>query len=268
MNNNPIGILDSGVGGLSVWKAIVQEMPEESTVYIADSKNAPYGFRPPEEIYPLAKRLIEFLITKQAKIIVVACNTITVNCLDLLRNDFPDIPLIGTVPVVKTASIVTKNNIIGILSTTRTSQSDYQKDLIRKFAKDCNVINVGTNELVPLIEKGITDGEPIREVLTRVLKPFQEHGIDTLALGCTHYLFVSRAIKNMLGSEIQILEPSGAIARNAKRILEEYNNRTSVTESNHIFYTTGEGNEFEEVVKKLLSDEILAKKFNVQKAEL
>src|SRR5262245_22974677 len=126
MNNHPIGVLDSGLGGLTVLSSIVKELPNEQFIYIGDSKNTPYGKKTEEEIYHLSKRLIEFLLQKKVKLIVVACNTITVSCLERLRTDYPDMPIVGTVPVIKTAAAVSKNKCIGILSTTRTAQSDYQ----------------------------------------------------------------------------------------------------------------------------------------------
>src|SRR6266480_7134956 len=143
MNNNPIGILDSGVGGLTVLQALVHELPHESAIYNGDSHNTPYGAKSEEEIYRLSKRLIEFLLKKEVKLIVIACNTITVTCLDKLRSEYPNVPIVGTVPVIKTAAEVSKNKRIGILSTTRTAQSTYQKRLIEEFANGCTVFNHG-----------------------------------------------------------------------------------------------------------------------------
>lgn len=252
MNNHPIGILDSGVGGLSVWKEIIKELPQESTVYIADSKNIPYGTKSPEDVYRLAKRLVEFLIEKHAKIIIIACNTITVTCIDRLRKEYPGVPIIGTVPVVKTAAEVSKHKRIGIFSTTRTAESQYQRDLINRFARDCEVTSVGSDELVPLIESGKVQGKEIENVLKDVLRPFKEQQVDTIALGCTHYPFVSREIKKILGKQVQLLEPSGAIARHTRRILSQNKILDSYTSPKHSFYITGEANAFSSVAKKLL----------------
>ncbi len=257
MNNNPIGIMDSGVGGLSVWREIVRELPQESTIYIADSKNVPYGPREPDEIYYLAKRLVNFLIDEQAKIIIIACNTITVSCLDRLRVEYPNIPIIGTVPVVKKAAEVTQNKKIGILSTTRTAESVYQKELIRKFAHDCEVTNIGTDSLVPLIERGETGGEEVRNILRDVLKPVIETRCDVLALGCTHYPFIEQEIKGILGETVQLLEPSGAIARHAKRILIHNNSLASAGDDpDYIFTTTGDPAIFGSVIHTLVGDQL------------
>src|SRR5579859_4755595 len=143
MSNYPIGVLDSGVGGLTVLNAIVQELPHESVVYIGDSRNTPYGAKTAEEIYHLSRKLIEFLREKKVKVIVIGCNTITVSCLDRLRSDYPVMPIVGTVPVIKTAAAVSTKKRIGILSTTRTAQSDYQKHLIEEFANRSEERRVG-----------------------------------------------------------------------------------------------------------------------------
>lgn len=154
MKDNPIGIIDSGIGGFTILKEIIKNLPNESLIYLADSKNCPYGNKTEAEIYKLAKRLTQFLITKKVKLIVVACNTITVSCIEKLRKEFPGIPIIGTVPVVKTASELTKTGRIGILSTNKTSKSKYQKALLKKFGQGLKILNLGTDRLVPLIEMG------------------------------------------------------------------------------------------------------------------
>lgn len=254
MHNNPIGILDSGVGGLSVWQEVVKELPQESILYVGDSANVPYGTKDPETIYQLATRLVDFLLEKDAKLLVVACNSITVTCLDRLRVEYPTIPMIGTVPVVKTAAHLSKTKKIGILSTTRTAQSDYQKDLIEKFATDCVVINHGTDALAPLIDRGITKGDEITNILTEVLAPFQEAGIDTLALGCTHYPFIKSAIQDILGETVTILDSGSAIAHQIRRVLTQ--NEQLATDDNHPiydFYTTGEKEAFETFVSSAIS---------------
>jgi glutamate racemase len=260
----PIGILDSGVGGLSVFKAIADLMPEESTIYIADSKNAPYGAKKNEEILRLSKQLIEFLLNKNVKLIVVACNTITVSCIDILRKEHPEIPIIGTVPVVKTAAAVTINRKIGIFSTSKTAKSTYQKELINKFAVNCHVTAVGTDELVPLIEQGLISGKYIQQVLKRVLQPFLRVQCDAIALACTHYPFIKNEIGNVLGSKVLLLEPSGAIARHAQRILTQNNTLVkSETKGKHEFYTTGDAQMFSKVAKKLAGVKIEARHQNL-----
>lgn len=233
MDNRPIGLLDSGVGGLTIWQEIVKKLPNESTIYIADSKNCPYGIKTAEEIYNLAKRLVAFLATQNVKLIVIACNTITVSCLDKLREEFKDVPIIGTVPVIKTAAEKTKKGKIGILSTVQTSKSRYQKDLIKKFAKDLEVLNIGTDKLVPLIEKG----KNVDSILPQILKPFEK--IDVLALGCTHFPLIKDKIQKILGSKVLILDSGAAIARQVRRVLKHNKILTGNKKFKRYFYTTG-----------------------------
>jgi glutamate racemase len=252
MNNHPIGILDSGVGGLTVLQAVVSELPRESFIHIGDSENTPYGKKKEEEIYHLSKRLIAFLLKKEVKLIVIACNTITVSCLERLRTDYPDMPIVGTVPVIKTAAAVSKNKRIGILSTTTTAQSDYQKHLIEEFANDCVVFNHGTDALVPLIEQGKVESAEMATALGKVLKPFSNEHIDALALGCTHFPFLKEQIQQMLGHDVQLLDSGGAIARQVKRVLEHNNALNSEGDGNIHIYTTGNMQIAKELAQRIL----------------
>ncbi|MGI8419092.1 MAG: glutamate racemase [Candidatus Levyibacteriota bacterium] len=239
MKNHPIGILDSGIGGLTVLKEIQQELPEESIIYIGDSRNIPYGKRQREEIYHLACRMIDFLLQQKVKTIVIACNTITVSCIAQLRETYPDIPLIGTVPVIKKAVEQSKTKRIGVLSTTLTAKSVYQNELIEKFAQGYFVSNHGTDELVPLIEKGIISGSNIEKVLHNYVLLFQKENIDVLVLGCTHFPFIHKLLEKMLGKHIKLLNSGTAIAHQVRRILTH--NGLLVTQRNlpDAFYTTG-----------------------------
>jgi len=252
MQHKPIGILDSGVGGLSVYQHIIKLLPHESTVYIGDNALAPYGKLSEETIYERSKRLTYFLLDQDVKAIVVACNTITVSCIDKLRLDFPHVPIIGTVPVIKTAGEITRNGRIGILSTTKTADSSYQKDLIKKFADGHSVLNIGTDELVPLIEHGEVDGDAMESLLRKVLAPMQKEGIDTLALGCTHFPFVEKEIQKILGDNVQILDSGAAIARQVKRVLEQKHTLSEERTPAHAFYTTAESTRIDRIAKKLL----------------
>lgn len=240
VKQQPIGIIDSGVGGLTIWQEIARQLPHESVIYVADSKNCPYGEKTPEQIYSLAKKLVEFLVAKDVKLVVVACNTITVTCLERLRNDFPHFPMIGTVPVVKTAVDRSSSHKIGILSTITTANSVYQKNLIQKFASGLEVINIGTDKLVPLVEAGKIRGTEAHMVLNEVLFPFKNGSVDVLALGCTHFPFLRAEMQEILGQNVQILDSRGAIARQVERILERNEYLTVEGEGSHMIYTTGE----------------------------
>jgi glutamate racemase len=251
--NNPIGILDSGVGGLTVLKNIVSLLPNESTVFIGDSLNTPYGTKTTEEIYSFSRKMIDFLLEKRVKIIVIACNTITVSCLDQLRKDYPGLPIVGTVPVIKTAVSLTKTKRIGVLSTKRTAESQYQKNLILSYSDGVHVVNVGTNDLVPLIEKGICDGEELEALLRSILLPFQKEQIDTLALGCTHFPLLQKKIQAILGTGITLLDSGAAIARQVHRILLQNNAEALLQQkASSSFFTTGE----RAIAKKMTSETI------------
>jgi len=264
MNNNPIGVLDSGVGGLTVLAEIVKELPQESFIYIGDSQNTPYGTKSASEIYTLSKRLIDFLLNKQVKLIVIACNTITVSSLDKFRKEYPGVPIIGAVPVVKTAVAVTKNKRIGILSTTRTAQSEYQKQLIETFADGCTVFNHGTDTLVPLIEEGKAESAEMQEVLQKALLPFQKENIDTLALGCTHFPFLKKQIQDVLGKNVCLLDSGGAIARHVERVLTQTDLLSENNNSYVTIYTTGNMN----IAKKLLHDTIKEQEISFEEVKL
>lgn len=240
MNNQPIGVLDSGLGGLTILSELIKKLPHESFIYIGDSANIPYGAKSEKEIYLLSRQLIEFLLERKVKLIVIACNTITVTCLDKLRSDYSTIPIVGTVPVIKTAAEISVNKKIGILSTTRTAQSEYQKQLIDTFANGYTVINLGTDKLVPLIESGKIDDSDISVILRDVIAPYRNEGIDTLALGCTHFPYLITQIEKLL-PEVKLLDSGGAIARQVERVLQKNDMLTTVLSAGNVtVYTTGE----------------------------
>lgn len=257
MTNQPIGIIDSGVGGLSVWREIVKQLPYESTIYLADSRNCPYGDKTLAEIYSLARRLVQFLLVRQIKIIVIACNTITVTCLDKLRYDFPALPIVGTVPVVKTAAELSQNRRIGILSTKQTAQSVYHQELISRFVNDCEVVNIGTDQLVPLVEAGDLTGDHVQAIVRQVAAPFQQADIDTLVLGCTHFPFLKQTMQLVLGDHVRILDSASAIARQVKRILENRHVQAIAGNPSHQIFTTGNKKVLSEMLTKMGKHQIV-----------
>ena len=247
MNNFPIGVLDSGLGGLSIAKEIKKLMSNHSIVYFGDSANVPYSTKSEVEVYRLSKKAIEFLLAKRAKIIVIACNTITVVALDRLRKNFPKTTIVGTVPVIKTAVSITKSGKIGIFSTKKTAESIYQKQLIKKFAKGYSVLNLGSNEIVPFIE---SSNIKLKNVLKKQLKPFKEHGVGVLALGCTHFPLIKNHIEKIMGSKVSVIDSGAAVARQVRRILEG-SNTLSKSSAEDIFYTSGDISQMEKFVKQL-----------------
>lgn len=241
---------------MSIWQEIVKQMPRESTIYIADSKNCPYGSRAPHEIFPLAKRIVQFLLEKKVKVIVVACNTISVCALKELRGEYKTVPIVGIVPVIKTAAIKTKNKYIGIFSTVTTAKSGYEKELIKTFTSGCKVTNIGTEKLVPFIERGDIDSEEVKKVIKIVTKPFVKNNIDVIALGCSHFPFLAKPMQEILGKNVLILDSARAVGRHVGRVLTKNNMLTSRNKAQHQFFTTGNANKFEKVAEKLIGDTI------------
>lgn len=251
MNNNPIGIFDSGIGGLSILKEVMKLLPQESIVYFADSGNCPYGGKTKSEVCMLSKRGISSLLEREVKLIVIACNTVTVSCIDELRREFPKIPIIGIVPVVKAAALASKSKRIGILSTSTTSKSEYQADLINNFADTCEVVNVGTDELVPFIEKGEVNSDRFIITLEKILHPFKQAHVDTIALGCSHFPLVKNEIQQLVGRDVLLLDSGGAVARHVKRILE-HEDLFSGSEAQYEFITSGDTKAFQNAVQRII----------------
>jgi glutamate racemase len=252
MNNNPIGIIDSGCGGLTIWQSIVELLPNESTIYIGDHKYSPYGNRTTEFIIKRTNALIRKLIKLKVKLVVIACNTATVSGIDNFRKNNPEIPIIGVVPVIKTAVTITKTGKIAVLSTRLTANSEYQKALINTFATNSEVVNIGCPNLVNIIEKGITDGKPIEHELIEILDPIKNTQIDVLALGCTHYPFLKRTITSILGKKVKLLDSGGAVARQTHTVLKHNNSLSQYSNGSRIFLTSGNANTVTRVATTLL----------------
>ncbi len=255
MNSYPIGIIDSGVGGLSILREVRELCPFESMLYLCDQKNVPYGSRNPSEIFHLARKMIIYLIKREVKLIIIACNVISVTSLGKLRKEFKDVTFIGTVPVIKVAALKTKVGRIGVLSTLTTAKSSYNKELIKKFAQDKKVVVVGTDKLVPFIEKGEVSGKRLRKILELELYPFIEMEIDTLTLACTHFPFISEEISNILGKKVLILDSSVAVARNTALILGGRKNKLD-EKPIYEYITSGNAEITSTITSKLLAKNI------------
>ena len=259
MDTRPIALFDSGSGGLSIWKSIVSLLPLESTVYVGDHRYIPYSTKNVEFIQRRGKCAIQFLISRKAKIIVVACNTATVAGIDYFRKIFPDIPIVGVVPVIKTAAKMSQKKKFGVLSTERTAKSDYQKKLIRTFASDCEVYPVGNTQLVSLIENGEKDSVRVVELLEKLLNPLCKKDVDVLVLGCTHFPFLRTQIQKIIGKSVLILDSGDAVAMQVKRILEHENLLSDNQKPTHQFFTTGNPAKVRDVISRLLERGIVVK---------
>lgn len=248
MSIKPIGIFDSGVGGTSIWREINKLMPNESTIYLADSKYAPYGPKGEDRIKELCIKNTEILLEKDCKIIVVACNTATTNAIDYLRKTYP-ISFIGIEPAIKPAALQTKTNAIGILATKGTLSSSLFHKTSNLHAKDVTVIEQIGEGIVPLIENGQIDSEEMLALLKTYLQPMLDVNIDHLVLGCTHYPYLTPTLLKLLPKNVKIIDSGEALARQTEVVLEKENllNKENAYETN-LFYTNGNP----EIIKALL----------------
>ena len=221
-NSQPIGIFDSGIGGTSIWKEINLLLPNENTIYLADSANAPYGNQSPEKIVELSIKNTEYLIGKDCKVIVVACNTATTNAIKSLRVLY-NIPFVGIEPAIKPAALNTQLNCVGVLATKGTLSSSLFAETSDKFASNIKIIEqVGTG-IVELIENGKLHSKEMTLLLEIYLKPMREKKIDYLVLGCSHYPYLTPQIQHILGKDVKIIDSGFAVAKQVKSIVTSSN---------------------------------------------
>lgn len=245
--NNPIGLFDSGIGGTSIWKEVHTLLPNENTIYLADSKNAPYGLKSKDEIIQLSCKNTELLLKENCKIIVVACNTATTNAIKELRAKY-DVPFIGIEPAIKPAAIQSQTQTIGILATKGTLNSSLFHENVAKHP-DVKIIEQIGHGLVQLIENGDLDSPEMKELLESYLLPMVEKNIDYLVLGCSHYPYLIPQIKKIIPSTIKIIDSGEAVAKQTKKILEELQLlNPSKGNATQVFYT----NSNPEVLKKIV----------------
>ena len=248
-STNPIGLFDSGIGGTSIWKEIHALLPHEDTIYLADSKNAPYGQKSKEEIVSLSFKNTEYLLEKNAKIIVVACNTATTNAIKELREKY-DVPFIGIEPAIKPAAIHTKTKTIGILATKGTLTSELFYKTVSNL-KDIKVIEQIGYNLVKLIEEGKLGSSDIKELLEEYLHPMIEANIDHLVLGCSHYPYLVPQIKEILPENVKIIDSGEAVARQTKLVLNQHDLLNSQThKSNNTFYVNSDPTVLKSILNK------------------
>jgi glutamate racemase len=250
--NRPIGIFDSGVGGLTVWRAIRRLLPRESLIFLADDAHVPYGEKTPEELQQLTAEIVRFFLRQDVKLMVVACNTATVYAIDHLRQQFPGMPFVGVVPVIKTLASRTRSGRIAVLSTPATSRSDYLKRLVGEFAPGLEVTNVGCDGLEDLVETGNIRGRAVTQLLERHLAPVLAARPDVVGLGCTHDPVLRARIKKILGSGVRVFDPSRPVARRVRQLLTLSSELATQEEPTFHFYTTGDAEHFAAVASKLL----------------
>ncbi len=217
---DPIGVFDSGVGGLSVLRAMRKQMPNESIIYFGDQVHVPYGPRSMEEIQKFSEGITRFLLERNAKLIVVACNTASAAALKYLRGRFPDIPFVGMEPAVKPAAESTKTGKVGVLATPATFQGALYASVVERFGAGVELFQHTCPGLVNQIENGELDSQATRTILENALRPMLEKNIDTVVLGCTHYPFVIPLIQKIVGENVRVIDPAPAVARQVNRLLE------------------------------------------------
>ncbi len=251
----PIGIFDSGVGGLSVLRAIRSQMPEESVIYFGDQGHIPYGPRPMEQIRNFSVAITKFLLEQNAKIIVVACNTASAASLKHLRETFSDVPFVGMEPAVKPAAEHTQTGKVGVLATPATFQGALYASVVERFANGVELLQNTCPGLVQQIEKGNLDGEETHQILNGALLPMLEKNIDTVVLGCTHYPFVIPLIQQIVGENVRVIDPAPSVAKQVQRVLEAKGLKSKSDRQGEVkLYTSGDPEEFKSLLPVLLGE--------------
>jgi glutamate racemase len=253
--DHPIGVFDSGVGGLSVLRAIRAQLPAESVLFFADQSHVPYGLRPQDEIRAFSKEITRYLLNLGAKLIVVACNTASAAALHSLRRAFPNTPFVGMEPAVKPAAELTHTRVVGVLATPATFQGALYASVVERFASGVTLLQDTCPGLVQEIERGELNSPVVFEILQKALCPMMEQGIDTIVLGCTHYPFVIPLIQKIVGPGVRVIDPAPAVARQTMRLLDESGMRQAASTPGMLrFYTTGDAARCEFLLPGLLGD--------------
>jgi glutamate racemase len=254
-SDSPIGVFDSGVGGLSVLRAMRESIPEEPVIYFADQGHVPYGPRPLEQVRNFSEGITRFLLDRGAKLIVVACNAASAAALHYLRKEFPHITFVGMEPAVKPAAEHTQSGIVGVLATPATFQGALYASVLERFANGVQVLQHTCPGLVGQIEKGDLNGDETRAILEDALRPMLDRGIDTVVLGCTHYPFVIPLIEQVAGDNVRVIDPAPAVAKQARRLLEAGGMKRLAGECAEVrLYTSGDVDSLRSLLPKLLGE--------------
>ena len=240
MNDYPIGIFDSGVGGTSIWKEIKKLLPNEGTIYLADSKNAPYGEKSQAEIIKLSVKNTNLLLDQGCKLVVVACNTATTNAIDYLRANY-QVPFIGIEPAIKPAALRTNSKTIGLLATKGTLSSSLFNSTSEIYASGIKIIEQEGTGLVSLVEQDKVESNEMRALLQELIYPMLDEGIDCLVLGCTHYPYLIPVLRKLLPEHVQIIDSGTAVAHQTKAVLEMHKlGNLSNIKAKHRFFTNAD----------------------------
>lgn len=214
-----IGIIDSGVGGITVWAEIVRLLPNRSIVYYADTANCPYGGRSDDQIVALTRVCVERLIERHVELIVLACNTITAAAVSVLRNSYPAVEFVGMEPAVKPAALSTQSGVVGILATRATLRGRLYLDTAHRWAEGVKLIETAGDGLVEMVEQGKAGTSECDTLLNRYISPMLEQGADQVVLGCTHYPFLSKSIERLSEGKLKVVQPAKAVASRTAQLL-------------------------------------------------
>ena len=228
MDNRPIGVYDSGFGGLSVWRELYRALPDESLIYLGDGKNCPYGSLPEERIREYAEQSVGELVGRGCKLIVVACNTATAAAITHLRERFPNIPIVGLEPAVKPACLMTKSHKVAVVATERSLGSEKFRRAVERYGEGVEVIKAVGEGFVEAVESDQEQSPATRHKVEAVIEPLIESGVDVIVLGCTHYPFLKSVIRNVVGERgVQIIDSGEAVEKRVESLLDKYDIRAS-----------------------------------------
>jgi glutamate racemase len=252
---SPIGVFDSGVGGLSVLRAMRAQMPEETILYFGDQGHVPYGPRSMKQIQNFSEGITKFLLNHDSKLIVVACNAASAAALNFLRRRFPAVAFVGMEPAVKPAVEQTHTGKVGVLATPATFQGALYASVVERFAVGVELFQHTCPGLVSQIEKGDLDSNVTRAILENALIPMLEKNIDTVVLGCTHYPFVIPLIEQIVGVNVRVIDPAPSVAKQAKRLLEAQGTKNLSRDRATVrFFTSGDSAAMKSMLPILLSE--------------
>ncbi|GGH83691.1 glutamate racemase [Pullulanibacillus pueri] len=237
--NKPIGVIDSGVGGLTVAKEIIRQRPNESILYLGDTARCPYGPRPTEEVRELTWQMVRHLLKQDIKMLVIACNTATAVAFEEIRDTLP-IPVVGVInPGARSALQVTRNYNVGVIGTVGTIKSKAYEHALQEIHPQIQVTSLACPLFVPLVEAGTLHSQEAKDIIAESLKPLKETDIDTLILGCTHYPLLKTLIQEVMGDDIHLIDSAKETAREMSTIISHNNIAATSTTPNHQFYSTG-----------------------------
>ena len=228
MDNRPIGVYDSGFGGLSVWRELYRALPDESLIYLGDGKNCPYGSLPEERIREYAEQSVGELLERGCKLIVVACNTATAAAITHLRERFSQIPIVGLEPAVKPACQMTKSRKVAVVATERSLGSEKFRRAVERYGEGVEVIKAVGEGFVEAVESDQEQSPATRQKVEAVIEPLIKSGVDVIVLGCTHYPFLKSVIRNVVGERgVQIIDSGEAVEKRVESLLDKYDIRAS-----------------------------------------